>query len=138
VKVASVGLLLFAVGVFLFSEEIMRIFRDDADVILIGNLALRFQCLTFPFMGWVILNNMMMQTIGDVAKASLLALARQGLFLLPILFTLVPLMGLLGLQLSQPAADFATFLFSIPIGLGVLRKMSKNESKEFKWSEKHA
>jgi Na+-driven multidrug efflux pump len=121
-------LLVLAAAGFILAPGIIELFRrDDPDVIRIGALSLRLQCVTFPLMSWVILNNMMLQTIGKAVRATFLALARQGLFLLPILFILAPWLGMLGIQLSQPAADFATFLVSLPLGFGVLREMSRGE-----------
>jgi Na+-driven multidrug efflux pump len=116
-------LLLFAAVGFVFATQIVEIFRDDPDVIRIGALALRLQCLTFSLMGWVVLNNMMMQTIGMAGKASILALARQGIFLLPCLFILTPWLGLLGVQMSQPLSDAFTLVLSIPLGISVLREL---------------
>ena len=128
-KTASVVLLFLAALGFLYAPQIIGLFRgDDAEVVRIGALALRLQCLTFPLMGWVVLNNMMLQTIGMAFKASILALARQGLFLLPLLFALTPSLGILGIQMSQPAADLATFALSIPLGLGVLLGLNVRET----------
>jgi putative MATE family efflux protein len=125
VRTSFVVLLLIAAGGFLFAPRIIGLFRDDAAVIAIGALALRLRCLTFPLMGWVILNNMMLQTIGKAGKATILSLAWQGLFLLPCLFTLTPWLGILGIQMSQPVADLATFALSVPLGIGVLREMGE-------------
>lgn len=128
IKVMAVVLTAFSVALFIFAPRVIGIFRsDDADVIRIGALALRFQCVTLPFMSWVILSLMMLQTTGKSAKASLLAIARQGLFLLPILFILVPTIGILGLQLSQPIADAASFGLALPLGIGMLREMQKEQ-----------
>jgi len=124
VKVSTIFLLFIATVGYFFAPQIIAVFRrDDLEVIRVGALALKLQCVTYPLMGWVILNNMMMQTIGKAFKASFLAMARQGLFLLPALFLLAPRLGVLGIQLSQPISDVATFLLAVPLGLGVLREM---------------
>jgi Na+-driven multidrug efflux pump len=59
------------------------------------------------------------------SPASALALARQGLFLLPILYLLSHAFGLLGIQASQPLADAATFALSIPFNIRVMRGMKQ-------------
>ncbi|MDR1611993.1 MAG: MATE family efflux transporter [Planctomycetota bacterium] len=129
VRSASVALLVIAACGYVYAAEIVALFRDgDPAVIEIGTLALRFECFTFPLMGWVILNNMMLQTIGRAVRASVLALARQGLFLMPVLFLLTPGFGILGIQLAQPFANFATFLLSLPLGIGVLREMKEQDA----------
>jgi putative MATE family efflux protein len=123
VKTAFVVLLSIAVCGFLFAPQVIELFRDDGAVIRVGTLALRLRCLTFPLMGWVILNNMMSQTIGKSGTATILALAWQGLFLLPCLFILTPWLGVLGIQMSQPVSDLLTFALSIPLGIRLLRGM---------------
>ena len=126
VRVSAVVLSILAVAGYIYAPQIIALFRrNDPEVILVGTLALRLQCISFPLMSWVILNNMMLQTIGKAFKASLLAVSRQGLFLLPVLFILTPYLGVLGIQLSQPIADIATFLLAIPLGIGVLKEMKE-------------
>ncbi len=121
-------LLAFSVlGIVFAGEIIARFRRDDPDVIRIGALALRMQCLVMPLIGWAILHNMMLQTIGRAGPATLLAMARQGLFLLPALFILKPWLGVLGIQLAQPIADFATVILAAPLGLNALRDMAARE-----------
>jgi putative MATE family efflux protein len=117
-------LILTGLGVlcFIFAPSIIALFRrDDPEVIAIGAFALRVQCFTFPLAGWIVLNNMMLQTMGKAIPASILAFARQGLFLIPLLFTIVPVLGILGIQLCIPIADFCTFLLAIPFGISALR-----------------
>ncbi len=133
VKTSSGVLLLMSVAGFVFAPGIVAIFReDDGDVIRIGALAMRFQAVLFPMMGWFVLNNMLLQSVGSSGRASLLALARQGLCLLPVLFLLSSKLGLLGVQLAQPVADVFTISLSLFLGLGVLRRMpSGNESGRY-------
>jgi Na+-driven multidrug efflux pump len=123
VKTSFAVLLAIAVGGFLFAPQIIELFRNDSVVIRVGALALRLRCFTFPLMGWVILNNMMLQTIGKAGAATILSLAWQGLFLLPCLFALTPWLGVLGIQLSQPVSDILTFALYIPLGIKFLREM---------------
>jgi Na+-driven multidrug efflux pump len=109
---------------FIFAPQIVALFRpDDALLIGIGTKAFRYQCFTIPLLGWITINSMMMQTIGKAFEASLLAIARQGLFLLPLLFLLTPLLGFTGILVSQPAADAGTFVLSIPLSIRVFREM---------------
>jgi Na+-driven multidrug efflux pump len=125
--------LLTALGIvcFIFAPDIIALFRkDDANVIAIGSFALRLQCFSFPLAGWIILNNMLLQTMGKAVPASLLAFARQGLFLIPLIFILVPALGVLGIQLCVPVADACTFLLAIPLGARTLKKDLRTEVTE--------
>jgi putative MATE family efflux protein len=122
-RLSTVLLIILGIVCFIFAPDIIALFRrDDPQVIQTGARALRFQCFTFPLAGWIILNNMMLQTMGKAVPAGILAFSRQGLFLIPLLFTIVPFMGVLGIQLCTPISDLCTFVLALPLGISVLRK----------------
>lgn len=123
VKTATGVLFAIALLGFMNAPDLIRIFREDAQVIEIGTRALRFQCLTFPLSAWIVMNNMLMQTIGKGTKASILALSRQGLFFIPIIVITAKYFGLLGVELSQPLADFGAFILAIPLGVSVVKEL---------------
>ena len=54
-------------------------------------------------------------------QASVVAAARQGLFLIPVVFILPNLLGLAGVEYAQPAADLLAFALALPMGLSVLK-----------------
>ena len=73
---------------------------------------------------------MMLQTMGIAGRATVLAMARQGLFFIPAVWLLERAFGLLGVQLAQPVADFFSFLLAIPLTLPVLRGLREKESEK--------
>ncbi|MBP5194067.1 MAG: hypothetical protein J6126_05005 [Clostridia bacterium] len=91
----------------------MGLFLADENVIFVGNMALRAQSAAFLFVPTVAYTNMLLQTIGKVFPASLLATARQGLFFLPVLFPLSVLFGVWGIVAAQPIADALSFLLAV-------------------------
>ena len=109
---------------------LIGLFRKDPEVIAIGTRALRFQCMTFPLSAWIIMNNMLLQTIGKGTKASILALARQGLFFIPIIIFTSSHFGLIGVEMSQPIADLCAFLLAIPLGLSVIKEINELQRQE--------
>lgn len=122
--------MLIAIGglAFISSTRIISIFRKgDLEVIAIGARALRFQSVTFPLSAWVIMTNMLLQTIGKGTQASIVAISRQGLFFLPAILILPGLLGLLGVQISQPVADIFSFSLVVPLGVSVLREMNTQQ-----------
>ncbi|MFP3040491.1 MATE family efflux transporter [Treponema primitia] len=123
IRLSSAGLLLTSVVFAIFAPRIIALFRNDPEVIRIGALGLRLHCISLPFTAWLVICNMMTQTIGKALEASLLSMSRQGIFLLPALFILTPLKGLLGIQLSLPASDIVGFIVAIPLATRVLRQM---------------
>ncbi len=124
VKVATMILLVLAGISMLFSRQIITVFRrDDAEVIRIGTLALRLQLATMPLWGFIIMGNMFTQSIGYGVRATLLSIARQGIFLIPALLILPRAFGLIGIQSAQPISDICTLIFTTVIISGVLRQL---------------
>ena len=123
VKVSTLGLLAISALGYVFAPRLIALFRDDTQVILFGSAALRYQCLTFCVQGWVVMSNMMQQSMGKTVPATFLSVARQGLFFIPLVWILSVAFGFTGIQITQPVADFLTFLCAIPIQLHVLRSM---------------
>ena len=94
----------------------------------IGTLAMRVQILTFPLMSWVVMSNMMLQTMGRVVSATALAVSRQGLMFIPAVLLLPRLFDLLGVQLAQPVADLLAFALAVPITIKVLNELSTDKT----------
>ena len=124
-KYSTVFLLLLSIAGAVFAPQLVALFRDDPDVITIGAAALRFQCLTFWFQGWVVMGQMMLQTMGRTGPATFLAMARQGIFFIPLVLVLSHFLGITGIQMTQMVSDLLTLGFAIPIQLKVLRELSE-------------
>ena len=108
----------------IFAPQLISLFRrDDAEVIRIGALALRLQCIMLPSFGFQVISSMMLQTSAQTLRASVLALARQGLFFLPLVLILPPMMGLLGIQLAQPISDVISFIVALVVVSDSLKKI---------------
>ena len=130
VRVAFVFLCVLSVLGFVFAPPLTKAIAGSTTLSAeIASFTLRSQLVVFPLMSWVILCNMMLQNIGMTFRATVVAMARQGLAFIPTVF-LLPLItqaldsnALLGLQLSQMIADIIAFFISLPIGIFVLKEM---------------
>ena len=87
-------MLVFGAIVFVFSPQLVAFFRDDPDVISAGTPLLRFQCVTGFLQGIIIMTNMIVQNMGKTLLASFLAIARQGVFFIPLVLILPQFFGL--------------------------------------------
>ncbi len=126
VKYAAIFLTMMSVILFVLSPNLISLFqKNDPEVIRIGTATLKCQLITFPFMSWVIMSNMMTQTIGKVYKATILAMARQGLMFIPSILILNYLFSLNGLIISQATADFLAFLLALPLQISELKYLKK-------------
>ena len=123
VKTSAVFLLAVSALGITFAPRLIAVFRDDPEVIAIGTAALRAQCLTLCFSSWIVMSNMMLQTIGKTAGATFLAMSRQGIFFIPLVYLLSMHLGLLGVEVTQSAADLLTLLFAVPIQMRALREL---------------
>lgn len=117
VKVGFFFLLVCAVAGMGYAEEIVSIFRKgDPAVVATGAAALRWQFITYPLGAWIVVSNMMLQTIRKPVRATILSSARQGLFFIPLIFILPYFLGLKGVEMCQAASDMLTFFLAIPAG----------------------
>lgn len=131
VKVATAALIILCGISLLFSGNIIALFRkDDAEVIAIGTFALRAQLITMPLWGYYTMCNMFSQSIGYGVRASIISCARQGLFLIPALAILPRILGLRGLQLSQPLSDILAFFLAFVLTRGILKELDRKGKAE--------
>ncbi|MBE6871975.1 MAG: MATE family efflux transporter [Ruminococcaceae bacterium] len=135
VKVAAVALLLFSALGYIFAPQITFAVAASTELSAkIATAAFRAQLIVFPLQAWVMLCNMMLQNIGMTVRATIVAMSRQGLAFIPMVFLLpyvIQLCGgeaLLGLELSQAVADVIAFIISLPIGISVLREMKQAQN----------
>ena len=123
IKVSTSGLVVISAAGFIFAPQLIALFQNDPDVITCGTIALRFQCLTLPTHGWIVMSNMMEQSMGKTLPATFLSIARQGLFFIPLVLILSTAFGTFGVQMTQACADVLTFLWAIPIHAYVLKHL---------------
>ena len=124
-KVNAAIMTVCSIGCFFAASALMKVFiPGDPEVIRIGSTALRLQCLAMPLMTLGVMANMSFQSIGESGTATILSAARQGLFFLPLILILPPILGLLGVQLTQPLSDLCTFVFCLPFILKFFRTLN--------------
>ena len=105
-----------------FAEEIIALFQKQSDVIRIGATALRYMAIGMMFMPFSVPVNMLYQSIQQPTISSVLSMIRSGAVTIPILLLGVPLLGLTGIQIAQPAADVIAGFLSIPFIIRFLRE----------------
>ncbi len=111
-----------AVPGFIFSKEIVTLFQRNPEVIRIGTYAMRWATVGAMFLPLSVPVNMLYQSIRNVKVSSFLSLMRSGLSFIPTLIITTKLLGLTGIQISQPIGDMITGLVSIPFTVHFLIK----------------
>lgn len=131
-KVAVVALTILAIVGYIFAPFVISYMQSGEgdnieNIIEIGTTAIRRQLIFLPLMSFVILANMMLQTIGDVYRASLLAMCRQGLMLIPSIYILSYFFRLDGFLWAQGVADIVSCIIAIPVTVPILKKFKNNK-----------
>ncbi|MBD5544572.1 MAG: MATE family efflux transporter [Lachnospiraceae bacterium] len=119
----SLGIL----GFFMANIIIGWFIANDQEVIAIGVRALRAQCIVMPLMSLGVVCNMTFQSIGKAWTATFLSSTRQGIFFLPFIIALPPILGMTGVEITQPAADLCNFFCCLPFAISFLSSLKAKE-----------
>ena len=111
---------------YFYATNIVEFYRKDPSVVSVGEVTLRFQTIVLPLNAFIVMTNMMLQSIGKGVKASITASARNGLFFIPAIIILPKLFGLTGVEITQMVADILTFMITIPFAISELKKMKSD------------
>ena len=131
IKIGTCFLVLCAILGTIFAHEIVEVFRNDPEVVAVGTAALRWQMLTFILLPTIGLTNMLMQTIRKPIRANLVAMARSGLFFIPLVCVLPRYLGLQGVEMCQAVSDVCSFVICIPIAWSAFAEMRRDKLGKF-------
>ena len=107
-------------------QGIIRVLgASNPQVAKIGGRLLLLYSIELPLLGFSSYVNMMYQSLGFVKGATFLASCRQGVFFIPLILVLPTFLGMNGVLLSQPIADFLTFVTSVPFCVWFMLKVLK-------------
>ena len=121
-KLSTIILIIMSIALAVFAPDVIRIFRsEDEELVKIGTLVLRWQCLSFPLIGVSTVTNMMYQTTRKTLVATVLSMGRQGIFFIPTIMILPHFIGLQGVEMTQAVADALTFLLALPFAINEIR-----------------
>ncbi|MBQ0027236.1 MAG: MATE family efflux transporter [Lachnospiraceae bacterium] len=116
----------FAMFALFKSDQVVAVFRDDPEVVSIGTLAMKWQCISLIFIPFTVCNNMMFQCTGKSMIASFLSSLRSGACFIPIILILSRIYGLTGIQVSQAIADIIAALICIPFTIRYFKELPQD------------
>lgn len=99
---------LVAAAYILLARPLILLFNQNPAVVSYGAGLLTSQVLLYPAFGICYMMTITFQTIGAARYGLFLSTIRQGLFYVPAILLLPPLMGVWGIYLAQPIADVLT------------------------------
>lgn len=125
VLISTVFITIASIVSYIFAPQLIGLFRDDVQVVNIGAQALRYECIVLPLIGYCTSSNMLVQSLKLPGKATALALARQGIFYVPLILLMPRLIGITGIILAQPLADGLSFVMTILIATPIVKKIKQ-------------
>lgn len=109
---------------FTFAATLVGVFAgDDSEIIAIGTLMLRSQCVTMCFHIWVIIVNGLFMALGRAKPAGFLGLARQLICFVPCVIALSFLFGVKGLAIAQAVADVLCVVIAMPLVVKLMKEI---------------
>ena len=105
----SIGLFVMAV----FPTEVFEIFTTDNDIIIPGARYLVIVMVVIPLVGIQMLGASFFQAIGKAKPALFLTLARQIIFLIPLVLFLPKIFGIVGIWYAFPISDISATIITI-------------------------
>ena len=114
--------LVFAI-IFIFTEDIVKVFTNDKEILKQTPNALRWVFAATPIIGIQFIGAAYFQAIGKALPALLLTLTRQGFFFIPLLFILSNKMGVLGVWIAFPLGEIIS---TIVTGYFLFKKLKKD------------
>lgn len=118
------GIIIVGVTILIvFASPLIRLMRDDPEVIEIGTRALRLQALSNLFLPPCMVTEMLYQSTGHRAGATMLSALRSGLLFIPSLLILSSVRGLAGIQEAQPLSVVLSFPFTVMFAVMFFRKL---------------
>ncbi|MBR5657173.1 MAG: MATE family efflux transporter [Prevotella sp.] len=109
-----------------------RLFTSDPELLENSVRGIRINMLVFPLIGSQAVITNFFQSIGKAKISIFLSLSRQMIFLLPLLITLPPLMGVDGVWTAMPASDTIAFVVTWIVMIRYMRKF-KQQHKELSY-----
>ena len=113
-----------ATVLFVGAEPIIARFRDDPAVLEVGVRALRLQAVALLALPLSVSCEMLYQSCGHRAGATLLSGMRNGLLFIPLLLLLSSFRGLAGIQEAQPLSYVLSLPITIPFIARFFRRLN--------------
>ena len=135
VKISTKYLIVYSTFGFLiiqiFPNSIMRIFNNDADLIIMGSKAIRFITILIPLIGVQIIAASLFQALGKAKPALIISMSRQTLFLIPLVLIMPKInnFGLIGIFAAFPIADFMAIVLSFILLKKEINLLHKTEEQ---------
>ena len=107
----SISIIMLGI-LFLFPKPLIQIFTEDTELLAHTPRVLKWIFISLPLMGVGFIGGAYFQAIGEPMPALVLTLARQGIFMIPLMFIFAHFIGLDGVWFSMPVGEILAGLWA--------------------------
>ena len=125
---AEILLLVIVIPVAIWAEPVVRIFRDDPEVIGYAVRALRLHCGALVLVPITMVTEMGFQSTGQRILATVASSLRSGVLFIPVLMLLAHFRGMAGIQEAQPVAFVLSFFVFLALCWVFMKQLSRAEA----------
>ncbi len=122
---SEIIMIVVAIPVAVFAEPIIRIFRDDAMVVLYAERALQLHCVALLLVSITMVTEMGFQSTGQRFWATVSSALRSGIIFIPLVLILPRIRGIKGVQEAQPLSTCIAFFICLLLSRQFLRQVDK-------------
>lgn len=113
---------------FFPSAIISQFTKDDLEMILIGQKALRANGLSFLLFGFYTVYSSLFLSLGKAKEGFILGACRQGICFVPVILILPAVFGISGILYAQPAADVISTVIAVFMAIQLHRELTTSET----------
>ncbi|MDO5574287.1 MAG: MATE family efflux transporter [bacterium] len=121
---------LLTVICFVFRNQLLEAFVNDADVVTLGRRFLIAALLSGPFCGVYQLCSSFLQATAHVKAATFVACLKKGIVYIPAIFILYYVAKIDGLVYATPVVDYISIIVSVIISHYLFQQMKKKLKEE--------
>lgn len=115
---------------FIFAPRLIALFREEAEIVEIGTVALHTFCIAIVTLATIMLANMAFQAIGKIGSAFFLACTQNGLYFIPLILILPRLFGITGVEIAQPISYVLSAITALPFLISFIKTLSKEDEEK--------
>jgi len=123
IKYATIVMVVGTIIIQCFPEIVSSAFISDKELIEVAANGLRWVFVFYPLVGFQMVVSTFFQSIGKPAKAIILSVTRQVIFLIPLLLIMPHYYGVTGVWASMTISDFISIIIAIILLRNEMKRM---------------
>lgn len=114
-------------AIYISAGALVKFFINDAEVIRIGAAFTKISIITLPVAIFLFLFMHSLQAFGKALPSFILVILRDGVAFIPAIIILNKLIGVNGIVLAQPIADFLAIIVGAVLYWAVIRRIKRKD-----------